>query len=46
MTDKMETALDYAIRDHEVGSYTGKYGYIINDKVYYNYMLQVRAGSV
>jgi len=38
MTDKMETALDYAIRDHEVGSDTGKYGYIINDKVYYNYM--------
>lgn len=38
MTDKMATALDYAIRNHEIGSDTEKYGYIINDKVYYNYM--------
>lgn len=38
MSDKIATALDYAIRDHEVGSDTWKYGYKINDKVYGNYM--------
>ena len=38
MSNKIATALDYAIRDHEVGSDTWKYGYKINDKVYGNYM--------